>query len=81
MESLLKVYNLYVSVTHLSPHPALEFRGKLGLELAGCSFTVVSLDEHFVSQRCTVPQLLQVVELGTRGQTECISHVHAVIHQ
>lgn len=71
LESLLKVrirYNLYVNVTHVSPHPAVQFRGELGLELAGCSFAVVSLDEHFVSQRCTVPQLLQVVELGTCGQ-------------
>lgn len=53
-----------------SPHPALQLRGELGLKLAGGSFTVVSLDEHFVSQRCTVPQLLQIVELRS------IKHTH-----
>ena len=48
----------------LSPHPALQLRGELGLKPAGGSFAVVSLDEDFISQRCTVPQLLQIVELG-----------------
>lgn len=45
------------------PHLAVQLRGKLGLKLAGGPFTVVSLDEDLVGQRCTVPQLLQVVEL------------------
>lgn len=52
-----------------SPHPALQLRGKLGLKLAGGSFTVVSLDEHFVSQRCAVPQLLQIVKLRSIKHT------------
>lgn len=46
-----------------SPHPALQLNGELGLKLAGGSFTVVSLDEDFVGQGSTVPQLLQVMEL------------------
>ena len=46
-----------------SAHPALQLRGELGLKFAGGSFTVVSLDEDFVCQRCAVPQLLQIVEL------------------
>ena len=49
-----------------SAHPALQLRGELGLKLAGGAFTVVSLDEDFVCQRCTVPQLLQIVELWGR---------------
>lgn len=68
----------------MSPHPALQLRGELGLKLAGCPLAVVSLDEHFVSQRRAVPQLLQIVELETItqtcGQIKGISHDHAVTH-
>lgn len=53
----------------MCPHPALQLGGELGLKLAGGSFAVVSLDEHFVSQRCAVPQLLQIVELGGGYET------------
>ncbi len=53
-----------------SPYPALQLRGKLCLKLAGGPFTVVPLDEDFVGQRCTVPQLLQIVELKE------IKHTH-----
>lgn len=51
-----------------SAHPALQLRGELGLEPAGCPFTVVPLDEDFVSQGSAAPQLLQVMEL--MGGTE-----------
>lgn len=51
-------------------HPALQLGGELGLEPAGCSFTVVPLDEDFVGQRSAAPQLLQVMELWGEGGTE-----------
>lgn len=63
------------------PHPALQFRGELGLELAGGSFAVVSLDEHFVSQRCTVPQLLQIVELGGNQADRWANVLHSMCMQ
>lgn len=45
-------------------HPVVEFRGELGQEAADGSFAVVSLYKHLCDQRCTVPQLLKVMELN-----------------
>lgn len=61
---------IMILIRKSSPYPALQLRREFGLKLACGPFTVVPLDKHLVGKRCTMPQLLQVVELsGTENKT------------
>lgn len=45
------------------PYPAVQLWGKLGLELTDGPITIVSLNKDLGGQRCTSPELLQIVHL------------------
>lgn len=52
-----------VVVFPVHPHPVVKLWGELGLESTNGPFTVVPLYKNLCHQRCTVPQLLKVMEL------------------